>query len=85
MYRREVIKKKNFYFSNIVMLMLERFHRPIYYLFRNNVLDNLILLRPPTSFFYMTYLANLIFLWSLAILIVGGQSNSGVEVSVGQA
>jgi hypothetical protein len=80
-----VIKRKNFYFKNIILLMMERFHRPFYYLFQNKVLDSLILLRPPTSFFYMTYVANLIVLWSLAILIVGGQSNNGVEVSVGQA
>jgi len=84
-YRREVIKRKNFYFKNILILLLERFHRPFYWPFSHKVLDNLILLRPPTSFYYMTYLANLIFLWSLAILIVGSQSNSGVEVSVIQA
>lgn len=65
--------------------MIERFHRPFYLPFRNKVIDKLILLRPPTSFYWMTYLSNLIFLWSIAILIVGGESNQGVEVSIGQA
>lgn len=84
-YRREVIKRKNFYFKNILVLMIERFHRPFYLPFRNKVIEKLILLRPPTSFYWMSYLANLIFIWSLAILIVGAQSNSGTEVSIGQA
>lgn len=70
-YRREVIKRKNFYFRNVFFLMLERFHHILYLPCRNKVLDKLILLRPPTSFYYMNYLANLIFLWSIAILIVG--------------
>ena len=84
-YRREVIKRKNFYFKNILVLMIERFHRPFYLPFRNKVIEKLILLRPPTSFYWMSYLSNLIFLWSIAILIVGTQSNSGTEVSVGGA
>jgi hypothetical protein len=50
-YRREVMKRKNFYFKNIFVLMVERFHRPFYLPFRNKVIDKLILLRPPTSFF----------------------------------
>lgn len=84
-YRKEVLKRKNFYFKNIFVLMVERFHRPFYLPFRNKVIDKLVLLRPPTSFFYMTYLSNLIFLWSLAIIIVGGQSNAGDEVTVSTA
>jgi len=62
--------------------MIERFHRPFYLPFRNKVLEKLFLLRPPTSFYWMNYLSNLIFLWSLAILIVGSQNNTGVEVSI---
>lgn len=81
-YRREVMKRKNFYFKNIFVLMVERFHRPFYLPFRNKIIDKLILLRPPTSFFWMSYLTNFIFLWSLAILIVGAQSNNGKEVTV---
>jgi hypothetical protein len=84
-YRREVIKRKNFHFKNIFILMIERFHRPFYLPFSNKVIDKLILLRPPTSFYWMTYLTNLIFLWSIAILIVGGQRNKGIEVTVIQA
>lgn len=33
----------------------------------------------------MTYLANLIFLWTIAIVIVGAQRNKGIEVSIGEA
>ena len=84
-YKREVVKRKNFYFKNVFLLLVERFHRPFYLPFRNKTLEKLVLLRPPTSFYWMTYLTNLIFLWSLAILIVGGQRNQGSEVTVGQA
>jgi uncharacterized membrane protein len=84
-YKREVIKRKNFYFRNIFFLMVERFHHIFYLACRHKVLDKLILLRPPTSFYYMTYLANLILLWSISILIVSTQNTDGSTVSTFQA
>ena len=84
-YKREVIKRKNFYFRNIFFLMVERFHHLFYLACRHKVLDKLILLRPPTSFYYMTYLANLIFLWSISILIVSVQNTNDNTVSTTQA
>ena len=84
-YKREVIKRKNFYFKNIFFLMIERFHHLFYLAWRHKILDKLILLRPPTSFYYMTYLANLIFLWSISILIVSVQNTNDTTVSATQA
>lgn len=84
-YRREVVKRKNFQFRNVFMLLLERFHYIMYLPFRNKVLDKLILLRPPTSFYYMMNLTNFMFLWSIAILITGAQLQNGIELSSTQA
>ena len=84
-YRREVVRRKNFQFKNVFFLLLERFHHIMYLPFRNKVLEKLILLRPPTSFFYIMNLCNFIFLWSIAILITGAQYDNGIELSIVQA
>ena len=84
-YRREVVKRKNFAFKNVFILMLERFHHVLYLPCRHKVLEKLILLRPPTSFYYMMNLVNLMFLWPISILITGAQYDNGIELTLVQA
>lgn len=64
---------------------MERFNRLFWLPCRNKVIDKLILLRPPTSFYAMVYLMSMILLWALSILVSGIRQHQAYSLSPANA